>query len=386
VAEVPSLFGRAGAEPEPPEPTPPAAGPPPPPAATRRRKLLLVAGSLVLSLLLAEGALRLTGIAGTDRGSPWFAGGNHPRFLFQPDPAAGYALRPGFRGREIAPWHEFDVDVAVDGRGLRDHGHVAALRPSVLVLGDSMSFGEGVGAEQSWPAVVEHALGVRVYDGGVPGYSSPQMRARLARLLPQLRPDLVLVALSPHWDQQRCAQPFVYKSGYIVAQGYADKLHLIGGNLYLADVRWPVVGPATAWAKRVSHLARLALPALRAGAGAIARAARGGPPRDAPGDVSATAATLVGIRGDAAMAGVPVLVVLLDSRGKQYEVDRDALLAALRPRRVPVVALDELLRGESWSELRYPRDGHWNADGHREVGRALAPLVHARLPQAATSE
>lgn len=332
-----------------------------------------------MSLLLAEGVLRLTGIAGVDRGSPWFAGGNHPRFLFQPDPTAGYTLRPGFRGREIAPWHEFEVEVAIDGRGLRDHRHVAPERPRVLVLGDSMSFGEGVGAEDSWPAVVEHALGVRVYDGGVPGYSSPQMRARMARLLPALRPDLVLVALSPHWDQQRCAEPFVYKSGFIVAQGYADKLHLLGGNLYVADVRWPVIGPVTAWAKRVSHLARLALPAVRAAGGAIARAAHGSKNGDAAGDVSASAATLVGLRGDAAVAGVPLLVVLLDSRGPQYVADRDALLAALRRRNVPVVALDDLLRGESWRDLRYPRDGHWNVDGHREVGRALAPLVHERL-------
>lgn len=378
MADFPSILARPGDE-EPATPETPA------PAPTRRRKLLLVAGSLVVSLLVAEGTLRLTGIVGTGRGSPWFAGGNHPRFLFQPDAKAGYTLRPGFRGREIAPWREFDVEVRVDGRGLRDHAHVAPERPRVLVLGDSMSFGEGVGAEDSWPAVLEHALGVRVYDGGVPGYGSPQMRARMATLLPALRPDLVLVALSPHWDQQRCAQPFVYKSGYIVAQGYADKLHLIDGNLYVADVRWPVVGPATAWAKRISHLARLALPAARAGAAALARLGRGDDRGDVAGDVSASAATLVGLRGDAAVAGVPVFVVLLDSRGPQYEADRDGLLAALDRRNVPVVALDRLLRDENWAELRYARDGHWNAEGHREVGRALAPLVHARLPMPSTT-
>jgi hypothetical protein len=245
-----------------------------------------------------------------------------------------------------------------------------------------MTFGEGVTAEEAWPAVLERALGVRVYDAGVPGYASPQMRARMRRMLPRLRPDLVLVALSPHWDQQRCAQPFVYHGGYIVASGYADKLRLIDGNLYLADVRWPVAGAATAWAKRWSHLARLALPALRGAAGAVARAAGGERGGDEAGDVSATAANLVGLRGDAASVGVPVLVVLLESRGPQYVADRDALAEALRRRNIPFLALDSLIDGADWDALRHRRDGHWNAEGHREVGRALAPRLHLLLSAA----
>ncbi len=357
-----------------------AAAPQPP---SRRRKLLLVAASLLVSLLFAEVALRLSGIASTGRGTAWFAGGNHPRFLFQPDGESGYTLRPGFQGHAVARGHEFDVAVAIDARGLRDHRHGAPPRPLVLALGDSMTFGEGVSADEAWPAVVERALGVRVINAGVPGYGSPQMRGRLRRLLPALRPELVVVALSPHWDQQRCAEPFVYKDGYIVAAGYADKLHSIHGNLYLADVRWPVVGAATAWAKRFSHLARLLLPAVRAAAGAIAHAGRPGVDPDAAGDVSATAATLVGLRGDAAGAGVPLLVVFLDSRGPGYEADRDALAAALRRRNVDHVALDALVPRRQWPALRYARDRHWNATGHRRVGELLAPRLREALAKRA---
>jgi lysophospholipase L1-like esterase len=345
---------------------------------SRRAKLVAIAISLFISLLLAEGVVRISGLTDAGRGAPWFAGGNHPRFLFQPDAESGYTLRPGFHGSEIARGHEFDVPVAIDARGLRDHRHTAPPRPLVLALGDSMTFGEGVDADQAWPAVLERALGVRVVDGGVPGYGSPQMRGRLHELLPALRPDLLIVALSPHWDQQRCAQPFLYRHGYIVAAGFADKLRLIDGNLYLADVRWPVVGAATVWAKRYSHLARLALPALRAAAGAVARGGRAAA-GDQSGDVSATAATLVGMRGDAADAGVPMLVVFLDSRGPQYEADRDALAAALRQRRVDFVALDDLVPSEAWKPLRYPHDGHWNAAGHQRVGQLLAPRVRAML-------
>jgi hypothetical protein len=360
----------------------PAEGAAPTAPALRRRKLLLGCFSLLLSLLLAEGALRLTGIAGASRGSPWFAGGNHPRFLFQPDPQSGYTLRPGFRGREIAPAHEFDVPVTVDADGLRDHRHVAPPDAAVLALGDSMSFGEGVGAEEAWPAVLERVAGVRVYDAGVPGFGSPQMRARLQRLLPRLRPRLVLVALSPHWDEERCAEPFVYEDGYIVASGYAEKLRVIDGNLYLADVKWPVVGPATAYAKRWSYLARLLLPATRRAAGVLAGERRraghaaGVLPSAA---VLPSAEALAAMKRDAESAGARLLVILLDSRGPDYEADRDALEAELARRGVPFVALDSLLAGADWRTLRFPHDQHWNATGHRAVGEALRAVVRQDL-------
>ncbi|HYN19545.1 MAG TPA: hypothetical protein VE078_01195, partial [Thermoanaerobaculia bacterium] len=99
---------------------------------TRTKKLLLAGISVLVTLLFAELALRILGIGAVSRGSPWFAGGNHPRFLFQPDPASGYTLRPGFRGREIAFSKEFDVPVAVSKRGIREHYHSADPHPVVL--------------------------------------------------------------------------------------------------------------------------------------------------------------------------------------------------------------------------------------------------------------
>ena len=351
---------------------------PPPPRRLRRRRLVLLGASLLVSLLFAEGAVRLLGLAGSGRGEPWFAGGNHPRHLFQPDPRSGYRLRPGFTGRQVGPGGEFDVPVEVDARGLRDPPHVAPPRPVALALGDSMTFGEGVAAGEAWPAVLERASGVRVHAAGVPGFGSPQMAAKLERLGPLLRPDLVLVALSPLWDRQRWAEPFRYLDGYIVAGGYADKLHLIDGNLYLADVRWPVVGPATARLKRHSHLARLALPALRRAAGVVARERRGA--RDSgAGRVEPTVAALLEIRRRADDLGAPLLVLLLDSRGGDYETDRDALARALRRHGIAYVAADALLPGADWQRLRFARDEHWNADGHRAVGEALAPHVRRAL-------
>lgn len=341
-----------------------------------RRKLLLATVSALLTLLVGEAALRLLGYGAGGRGTSWYAGGNHPRFLFQPspDPDQGYTLRPSFRGWQVAPGREFAVPAVINAQGLRDHPHTAPPRPLVLAIGDSMTFGEGVPVERTFAALLERSTGARVVNAGVPGYGSPQMLARFKQVSTSLQPDLVLVTLSPLWDRNRCAEPFVYKEGFLVAQGYAGRLFLIDGNLELGEVRWPLIGPATAWAKGHSALARLALPALR-DLLTHRSPARGGAGAGSAAGVEPTARALAALQAAARRKGAEIRVVLIESRGPDHQADRRALEQALRRRGIPVTALDRLLANADWQRLRYPRDQHWNAAGHRAVAAALAPLV-----------
>jgi hypothetical protein len=343
-----------------------------------RKKLLLSAVSLVFTLLLAEGALRLLGAGTNKRGSNWFAGGNHPRFLFQADPLSGYSLRPGFQGRQIARSREFDVAVAVDSQGLRAQPHAAPPSPRVLAVGDSITFGEGIPAEATWTAVLERTAGTRVDNAGVPGYGSPQMLGRLRRYLPALHPRVVLMTLSPLWDRQRCATPFVYKDGFIVGRDYADRLVLIDGNLWLRETRLPGLGNATAYAERYSVVMRLALPALaRAGHALLRRE-----PPDRPStaaDLEPTARNLQEAKRLSESFGARFLVVLVDDRGPEFHRDRELLQARLRELGVPFVATDDLIPAGQWERLRFPIDTHWNAAGDQEVARVLAPEVRRLL-------
>ena len=80
------------------------------------------------------------------------------------------------------------MPVAINGQGLRIQPHTAPPPAHVLAVGDSMTFGEGVAAGETYSAVLERALGVRVYNAGVPGYSSAQMLGRLRRYLPMFHP------------------------------------------------------------------------------------------------------------------------------------------------------------------------------------------------------
>lgn len=65
----------------------------------------------------------------------------------------------------------------------------------VLALGDSLTAGAGVQAEQAWPALLSARTGWRVVNGGVSGDTSAEALRRLPALLNEHQPVLVLVTL-----------------------------------------------------------------------------------------------------------------------------------------------------------------------------------------------
>lgn len=62
-------------------------------------------------------------------------------------------------------------------------------------------------------------------------------------------------------------------------------------------------------------------------------------------------------------------------------VVRDAVEAWANAQRIPFVDVTPMLEGRTIDELRFRRDGHWNADGHRVVGLGLARIPLASFAQ-----
>ena len=129
---------------------------------------------------------------------PKALGGGLPPHLAIPDAHIGYALNPGFSGKERVPGHP-DVEYRVNLEGLRDYDRKIPKGTNlILAIGDSMTFGHGVRFESIWPTLLENKIREKSPDtylikAGVPGYSWKQIGLRYQELAEKFGPhDLVI--------------------------------------------------------------------------------------------------------------------------------------------------------------------------------------------------
>jgi lysophospholipase L1-like esterase len=162
---------------------------------SRRRgvamRVAALAGGTIVALLLAEAGLRL---AGYDRTYV-----NPQASFHQPDPRFGYIGKPNFCGRFHSP--EFNVVIEHNALGFRRHvngGTGSADRRSLFVLGDSFTWGWGVGQGKVFTDLVAKRLGNEwdVHNFGLSATGTVQHAAIFdAYIREKLQPeDVVLLA------------------------------------------------------------------------------------------------------------------------------------------------------------------------------------------------
>lgn len=154
------------------------------------RKLSLALASLLAALLLVEAGLRVSGY------QPLHAIGQGSELVIRPcsDPDLQYELTPG------ASTRAWDVDVHINEEGMRgatgEPGNYSGTR--VLVLGDSIAFGNYLREEDTFPAQLAAILKAegdyQVLNLAVPGYDILQELAALQARGLAYRPDRVIVA------------------------------------------------------------------------------------------------------------------------------------------------------------------------------------------------
>jgi lysophospholipase L1-like esterase len=164
--------------------------------------------------LVLSGILLLAGLAGSEvlvralvpRRTPPTESG--PR-LVQPssDPRIGFENRPG--ARQAIRFFDSkggvakEVDTVINADGYRGP-LVLKEKPKgtlrIAALGDSQTFGIGIGEGESWPAVLEASLeerlpgtAIEVMNCAVPGYNAEQEAAALESRWLAYAPDLVLL-------------------------------------------------------------------------------------------------------------------------------------------------------------------------------------------------
>jgi len=106
------------------------------------------------------------------------------------DPELGWEPIPGASGTLAGQ------PFSVSREGMREHDldRSPATGPLILALGDSFTEGFAVGNNDTWPAYLERQTGRRVLNAGVRGYGIDQMVLRAERLVPQLKPQTLVLA------------------------------------------------------------------------------------------------------------------------------------------------------------------------------------------------
>jgi hypothetical protein len=276
------------------------------------------------------------------------------------DPLTGWALQRDLRGFRQFPGSTVDSN----SRGIRGRAeHVPGRRPGgrrIVALGDSFTFGEGVGDEEAFPHLLQGLLpGAEVINLGVHGYGHDQMLLRFRAEGRRYEPDLVLLGFFAD-DVGRNLLRF---------RDYAKpRFTLENGALVLGGT--PVPPPPR---QLLRETARFHL-------GALARTlATGGRGADG-GTANALAfAILDAIRAEAAAAGARFLVAELPAPAEISLPGRSAAAELLelfaRTRDVPVCYTGPTLRARVRDGARYRATGHYDAAAHRDVAAAIAGCV-----------
>ena len=186
---------------------------------SKRRELLIGATIFLAIFAIVELALRFVGVDRPMR-APLLVRAVDVDISFpfmKADRELFWSLKPGFRGEFLGK------PVTINSHGLRGPEipvPKAKDRIRVLFFGDAITFGYGVGDEESYSFQFGKLLaprGVEAINGGVTGYSSYQVLRLLRRVAPELEADLALFCVGWNDGAQRPVDDNAYARGIRIA-------------------------------------------------------------------------------------------------------------------------------------------------------------------------
>ncbi|MBI2390928.1 MAG: SGNH/GDSL hydrolase family protein [Deltaproteobacteria bacterium] len=253
-------------------------------------------------------------------------------------------------------------------------------RPQILLIGDSIVYGQGVDASETVSSALQRARpGDQILNAAVSGYSIDQYFLYLRRILPQLNPKVIVVGLFSGNDFQLTAREMTWGKGkplYAVEHGRLERVgtasgcidRLAGSLLFRAFWREP-------------HAANDLLTKM-CGPCALRR-----------GETEALIGKLFDeIDALAVARNVPVLWLMLplkyehsvheETRYLHYARYHDLMrILRERPRQIFDFSLDVSPRHAELDQLYLSDNAHFSPKGHALLAAALDREIRARFPQ-----
>jgi hypothetical protein len=290
-----------------------------------RTMLLGVAGLVAASLGLLGCLLASVDVAGRLKAlTSAIVYRAHTAAIFDHDDRYGYVLRPNARDRERA--FDYDVTYTIDATGRRVTPSPKSPRATILLAGDSFTFGIGVEDQETYPYLLgaEYWPDVKVVNAGVSGWGVAQAYLTIGDALARKPlPDAIVYAMIPD-DQFRShlREP--------ITPGVARRLELVDGALQMTP--------------------------------AVERAAPTITPELVERELEMNRVLLAQMNRACADRGVPFALLLLQDEGR-YPPD---LIYGLAHEGIPIVDLTRIRYD------RFPHDYHPNVADHRRIAKAVS--------------
>lgn len=335
----------------------------------RTREILLNVGILALSCLFAVVVAEFVArkMIGLPEFPRYYVGEfeNRPSRNFAVDEHTGWRMQSDHTFRWRAGIKEEKNSYTSNQDGFRSPREFTG-NGSIVVIGDSFTFGTGVEYPDTFGAVLEYDLQtLPVYNLAMPGFGIDQMWMALRHQAPNYNPELIIIAFIDG-DLDRSLTAFRKAEGM-----NKPTFILEDGKLRPRTASDRPPGLVTSIERRLALGGLLRVTLDRIGFTL---------PLGSWWTLNAGIFTQM-IR-DAEAAGVPLLFVRLPTRGENEFPTLDAFMASQGADFIDLEAITNSSHGE---EIFIPEDNHINEEGHRIVATAIRQWVVENLPALAAT-
>lgn len=316
----------------------------------------LSVGAILFGVLLAENLLAVMGRAPSGREYP----GDHPTEPM--DPLVGWRMSHGIVQRHREEHGDFDVEYRTNSLGFRDDEfHTAGSDLDIAFVGDSFTFGSGVGRDRTFVERVAARIGANAMNFGMRGYGIDQMWLTVEHFALRFDPDYVVLTFVAD-DLQRSM------TSYTPGGAGKPSFRLRDGRLErLTEENRP--GEVRSWLQRHSRLLSLWhgfewTLLQRRPFGSVWRLNR---------------AIFEAIQARCEEAGIPLLVVYIPTDPHGGWKLGDGLGRGFADLGIHYLDMTPRFRGRA-EALFFENDPHINSQGHQVVAEAIVEELGERPP------